>query len=407
MNVESIFVNVTNMENKNSSGNTCTDVLHSSCIFQFKLLEKTIFRFLKQFQDSFLKICDHEAQAFEYIHQLDNHLDQMNICQKVKIDDLPNNLDDRLKDRLLSKIYWKILHYIERLDCIIEWCKQEEKTISELSFESIRVANELPPIFISILDVQEEISPLSVPGNETNTGCSNSNVCDILKPTAERVSLVQLLEWVSKSNLMLNHYIQQIQDGLKCIAPSPGDQVNDVHNRNVASSKYSTNNEESVAFIKELFPFPKEKDTMEENDDSPVLQNQLDKSVGNLAFLVSKQSAYKLTYNSAPDILNDSNQCETKQGKELKNAFRFPLLHKVEIQKIMFETSFFLNTFKDRKNLRSKVQTSAGLRLISPEKSLIYNDASYTTTPNKDECITDKSSDNSMTNKKMSKSKKK
>ncbi len=110
------------MEEKYVDGATA-ELLHSTYKSQSKLLETVLFRFLLEFQEAFSRICAHEARAFEYIHQIDNHLDQMRICQKVTICELPNNLDSRVKDRLLTKIYSKIfiiIYFIIEFVCYLK-----------------------------------------------------------------------------------------------------------------------------------------------------------------------------------------------------------------------------------------------------------------------------------------------
>ena len=69
-----------------------------------KSLERVLFQFFEQFHSIMPQMCRNETEAFEYIHQLDNHFDQIRICQNVEIEDLPQKLDRRIKEKLLTKL---------------------------------------------------------------------------------------------------------------------------------------------------------------------------------------------------------------------------------------------------------------------------------------------------------------
>ena len=161
------------------------------------LLERTLFRFFEQFQGTIERIFDYEAEAFEYIHQIDNHLNQMRLCQKVLTTDLPANLNEKVKDGLLTKIYLKVLFYIDKLKHIKECCEKEVKLISAMSFECICVANHIPPINIQsqCLEQNDPFQSQSDAKIREDSSMQQVLCSDLMqKATSKRISLAQLLE---------------------------------------------------------------------------------------------------------------------------------------------------------------------------------------------------------------------
>ena len=343
------------------------EILNSTYISKVKSLEKTLFTFYEQFQNTIAKIYELEVEAIQYIHQLDNHLDQLRICQKVDVKDLPTSLDHRLKNRLLTKLYWKILHYIGKLKCNLEWCKKETEKVSSLSFDCICVANEVPPTFMSLIATNGSEIQSAEPGNVFNDKSivsNDSNQSDIREPTAKRLSLIELLEWTPKLHLMLCQYVCQMEKGLDCLPPGPLGDQHGVSNRCNAA-------DEGPLRIQELFPFPEEAEDHVGEDflDSKTCDDDrlghIDE-VGSLAYLILKQSLSDTTDNA-----NENIDCETKQGKQLIDAYKFSRPHKIEIQQIMFETSFFRNKFKGTKKLSKKEESLKHSQLTTPSKSSV------------------------------------
>ena len=396
------------MENKKHSEEPSADILKLASRSKVKLLEKTLFRFFEQFQDSILKIYKNETDAFQHIHQLDNHLDQIRICQKVIIKELPPNLDIRLKDRLLTKLYWKILHYIRKLRCIVEWYKKEIEVISSLSFECIRVANEIPPTFIPLYVPEEKETQITDSKNQANeVGLVDNNVdfCDILRPTVNRLSLVQLLEWTSQLNIMLSEYVDKMEDGLDGLAQPSTCAKPEMYGIQRSLDKHIETDKRSqdlaiesleggqyIEWIGELFAFPEKEleDIGEECSEFSAsynkgTTNKQENEIGRLAFMVLKQNVSDATLEHAHDKSAEDIQYETKQGKQLKDAFTFPFRYKIDIQQILFETSFFLNTFKCSKGSRNKQQVSNISGMISPTKSLVPGDIVEGTPQNRNE----------------------
>lgn len=334
------------MDNSNAMTSLSREALYSIYKSKCNLLEKTLFRFFEQFQGTIERLFDNETKAFEYIHQIDNHLNQMRLCQKVITTDLPANLNEKVKDGLLTKIYLKILFYIDKLKHIKEHCEKEVKIISEMSFECICVANQIPPIHIQCLCLEQNDSFLSS-SNIQDTEDTKRNTFkvlytdEILTPTSKRISLAQLLECASKITLILTNYICQLDGALNSKAFVTIDTQSTLR-------KVKTNDSiiECPKWIDQLFPSHDEENENYEESRPPEHHKSIhDNTVGNLAFLISKQSIGNAISDSSDNLL-ENEEYETKQGKHLKIAFTFLLKHKVDIQQIMFETSFFIENFK-------------------------------------------------------------
>jgi len=327
----------------NATSDTNTNSVGLCSIYQSKCnqLENVLHRFFEQFQITSEKLFDKEANAFECIHHLDNHLNQMRVCQSVKTTELPANLDAQVKDGLLAKIYFKILWYIDKLKQIEVCCQKEAKCISTISFECIRITNQIPLIHIESQSPELNESLHRVNNNITNLICLD----EIQKPTTKRISLIQLLEYTSRINIILTQYARQIHNGLQSISFL----ANDMKSSH-ARSKSCDNSVECPRWINQLYPLRDVSNDSNENAEQykPLNDNQ-EKTVGNLSFQILKQSIV----DSKSDSSDNSNQNEayvTKEGKELKEAFTFPLKHKVEIQQIIFETTFFTQSFKSSKS---------------------------------------------------------
>ena len=296
------------------------------------------------------RLFDHEAEAFEYIHQFDNHLNQIKVCQKVDTTELPSNLNELIKDNLLTKIYLKLLWYIDKLRKIEESCKQDAKTISTLSFECVCKINQIPGILLESKSSQlDESQNYEIDKIHSSTGNSiNSNLIyfdEIQQPTSKRISLAQLLEYTSKIDIILREYVSQMQDGLNALSNFINDRQSSKRRQKSTKSFVECPN-----VISEFYPFEDDVDD-ESNEESNSYKHKIDKqdkSVGKLAFMISKQSIVNPRTNSSDN--SNENEYETKQGKELKNAFTFSLKQKVEIQQIIFETAYFTEYFKNNKS---------------------------------------------------------
>ena len=66
-----------------------------------------------------------------------------------------------------------------------------------------------------------------------------------------------------------------------------------------------------------------------------------------------------------------SNQCETDPGKKIQEAFTFSPSHKIELQKILFESSFFLKSFKSIKR-SDKVEQQLDSSYSATNKSHLH-----------------------------------
>ena len=322
-----------------------------SSIFNSKCsqLEATLYRFFEKFQIIMERLFDHEAEAFEHIHQFDNHLNQIKVCQKVDTAELPSNLNEFVKDNLLTKIYLKLLWYIDKLRKVEESCKQDAKTISTMSFECICKINQIPGILLESKSSQSDISQnyeLDKIHSSTEKSINSYLICfdEIQKPTSKRISLAQLLEYTSKIDIILSEYVSQMQDGLKALSNFTSD-------RQSSQRKHKSNDSfvECPNVISEFYPLEiNDDDDSNEESNSSTHKIDKEKTVGKLAFMISKQSIVNPRTNSSDN--SNENEYETKQGKELKTAFTFTLKHKVEIQQILFETAYFTQHFKDNKS---------------------------------------------------------
>lgn len=336
-------MNATSDTNIDSVG-LCS-IYHSKC----NQLENLLLRFFEQFQVTSEKIFDQEANAFECIHHLDNHLNQMKVCQSVKTTELPANLGAQVKDSLLTKIYFKILWYIDKLKQIEICCQKEAKYISTISFECIRVTKQIPMIHIESQSPEQDES-LNLASNETNCNPTKTNITNLIcldeiqKPTTKRISLIQLLEYTSRINIMLTQYACQIHNGLQLISFL----ANDMQSSH-ARSKSCDDMVECPRWINQLYPLRDVSDeSTEDAEQHKPINNNQEKNVGNLAFHILKQSIA----DSKSDLSDNSSKneaYETKEGKGLKEAFTFPLKRKVEMQQIIFETTFFTQSFKNSK----------------------------------------------------------
>ena len=336
------------MDNSNVTIN-CPDDLYSIYKLKCNLLERTLFRFFEQFQGTIERIFDYEAKAFEYIHQIDNHLNQMRVCQKVITTELPTNLNERIKDALLTKIYLKVLFYIDKLKHIKECCEKEAKLISTKSFECICVANQIPPIHIQSQCLEQNDSFQSQSDAKIREDISSMQqvLCSDLmqKATSKRISLAQLLECTSKINLILTNYSCQIGGGLNSISNVTCDNQSKLRKKKSNDSVI-----ECPKYIDELFPFQDEASENKEEIKPPEVQiSKHCNTVGNLAFLISKQSIDNAISDSSESLI-ENEEYETKTGKDLKIAFTFLLKHKVDIQQIMFEIIFFIQNYKTSKS---------------------------------------------------------
>ena len=343
----------------NAASDSNTNSVGLCSIYQSKCnqLENVLLRFFEQFQITSEKLFDKEANAFECIHHLDNHINQMRVCQSVKTTELPTNLDGQVKDGLLTKIYFKILWYIDKLKQIEVCCQKEAKYISTISFECIRVTNQIPLIRIESQSPEQNES-LHLDPNETNDNPTKSNITNLIcldeiqKPTTKRISLIQLLEYTSRINIMLTQYASQIHNGLKSISFL----ANDMKSSH-AKSESCDDSVECPRWINQLYPLRDVSvESPEKAEQYKTLKNNQEKTVGNLAFHILKQSIV----GSESDLSDNSSKnetYETKEGKELKEAFTFPLKHKVEIQKIIFETTFFTQSFKNSKNASKRAKS--------------------------------------------------
>ena len=323
------------------------DELHSIYLTKTKLLEKKLFQFFHQLQDTVNKLYSYEDKALEYINQLDNHLNQVRICQKVAIESLPASLDCRVKARLLSKLYWKITNFITNLRSIVECFKIDAKKISTLSFNCICAAKEVPPTFIKLLASHSSQETLHSGNIETEalSSLEPRNQCSVLEPTNKRPSLIKLLEFTSKLQLMFSGYVIQMENGLESIVPLQTSNTS----KNLAKEieRSSTVNEKNPSSIEEIFPFPDDTEINEDDIDHAISTTNKAKEgplhdIGTLSNMILIQNLP----NGEP---HGSNQCETDPGKKIQEAFTFSPSHKIELQKILFESSFFLKSFKSIK----------------------------------------------------------
>ena len=323
------------------------DELHSISLTKTKLLEKSLYQFFHQLQDTVKKLYSYEEKALEYINQLDNHLNQVRICQKVAIDSLPISLDCRVKSRLLAKLYWKITSFITKVRSIVECFKVEAKKISALSFNCICAAKDVPPKFIKLLARQPSQETLHSSHSEIEAYSSREprKQYSVLEPTNKRPSLITLLECTSKLQLMFSGYVNQMENGLNCILPCPTSNTYTNHDQETKRSLAA--NEEDRSLIEEIFSFPD--DTEINEDDVAHANSTFNKAkegrlndIGTLANMILIQDLP----NGEP---HGSSQCETNPGKKIKEAFTFEPSHKIELQKILFESSFFLKSFKSTK----------------------------------------------------------
>lgn len=333
-----------------STGKPNQEALSSIYNSKCSQLEVTLFRFYEQFHIIMERLFDHEAEAFEYIHQFDNHLNQIKVCQKVDTTELPSNLNELVKDNLLTEIYLKLLWFIEKLRKIEESCKNDAKTISTMSFECICKINQIPGLLLESKSSQlDESQNYEIDKIHSSTGNSiNSNLIyfdEIQQPTSKRISLAQLLEYTSKIDIILREYVSQMQDGLNALSNFISDRQSSKRGQKSTKSFVECPN-----VISELYPFEDDgdDDSNEESNSSKQKIDKQQKTVGKLAFMISKQSIVNPRTNSS-DISNET-EYETKQGKELKTAFSFSLKHKVEIQQIIFETTYFTQLFKNNKS---------------------------------------------------------
>ena len=323
------------------------DEFDSIYLTKTKLLEKLLYQFFHQLQDTVKKIYSYEEKALEYINQLDNHLNQVRICQKVAIDSLPISLDCRVKSRLLAKLYWKITSFITKVRSIVECFKVEAKKISALSFNCICAAKDVPPKFIKLLARQPSQETLHSAHSEIEAYSSREprKQYSVLEPTNKRPSLITLLECTSKLQLMFSGYVNQMENGLNGIVPCPTSNTYKNHDQETKRSLAA--NEEDPSLIEEIFSFP---DDTEINEDDVAHANSTfnkakegrSNDIGTLSNMILIQDLP----NGEP---HGSNQCETDPGKKIQEAFTFAPSHKIELQKILFESSFFLKSFKSNK----------------------------------------------------------
>ena len=323
------------------------DEFHSIYLTKTKLLEKSLFQFFNQLQDSVKKLYSYEEKALEYINQLDNHLNQVRICQKVAIESLPIPLDCRVKSRLLAKLYWKITSFITKIRSIVECFKVEAKKISALSFNCICAAKDVPPTFIKLLAGQPSQETLHSAHNETEALSSREprKQYSVLEPTNKRPSLIKLLECTSKLQLMFSGYVSQMENGLNGIVPCPASNTYKIHAKETKRS--SAVNVEDPSLIEEIFSFPD--DTEINEDDVASVNSTFNKAKEARSHDIGTLSNMILIQDLPNGEPHGSNQCETDPGKKIQEAFTFAPSHKIELQKILFESSFFLKSFKSNK----------------------------------------------------------
>ena len=323
------------------------DEFHSIYLAKTKLLEKLLYQFFHQLQDTVKKLYSCEEKALEYIYQLDNHLNQVRICQKVAIESLPSSLDCRVKSRLLTKLYWKITSFITKIRSIVECFKVEAKKISALSFNCICAAKDVPPTFIKLLARQPSQETLHSAHNETEALSSREQrkQYSVLEPTNKRPSLIKLLECTSKLQLMFNGYVSQMENGLNDIVPCPTS--NTYKNHAKETKRSSAINEEDPSLIEEIFSFPD--DTEINEDDVASVNSTFSKEKEGRSNDIGTLSNMILIQDLPNGEPHGSNQCETDPGKKIQEAFTFAPSHKIELQKILFESSFFLKSFKSNK----------------------------------------------------------
>ena len=351
------------------------DEFHSIYLTKTKLLEKKLFQFFHQLQDTANKLYSYEEKALEYINQLDNHLNQVRICQKVAIESLPASLDCRVKARLLSKLYWKITNFITNLRRIVECFKVEAKKISTLSFNCICAAKEVPPTFIKLLASHSSLETLHSANIKTEalSSLEPRNQYSVLEPTNKRPSLINLLEFTSKLQLMFSGYVSQMENGLESIVPCPTSNTSKNHAKEIKRS--SADNEENPSSIEEIFPFPD--DTEINEDDIAHAISTFNKAKEVSLHDIGTLSNMILIQNLPNGELNGSNQCETEPGKKIQEAFTFSPSHNIELQKILFESSFFLKSFKSIKK-SDKVEQRLESSYSTANKSYLHKGSDET-----------------------------